>query len=178
MSHFAVRKLQATLAIGDPAHDKSAKGSVDAPIVGLVHAINAQADLATTSSCSGRVAVYHPDEDAWLLSVHGPITPEQLKACGTFANGTPLLKAEPFLMHVLCRSLEAGQRLLAVALEAGFRESGLVGTPVHTCIGARALTPGAVAKGVMLGIRTTSCAMQVPLTHAMLADGAPPPCMR
>jgi len=163
--HFAVRKLQATQAIGDPAHDKSSKGSVDAPILDLVHAINAQADLATTSSCSGRVAVYHPDEDAWLLSVHGPITPEQLKSCGAFARGTPLLKAEPFLLHVLCRSLEAGQRLLAVALETGFRESGLV-------VGA------AVAKGVMLGIRTTSCAMQVPLTHAMLADGAPPPCMR
>ena len=40
------------------AGDRSRKGSVDAPIVELVELINAQADVYTTSSCSGRITVF------------------------------------------------------------------------------------------------------------------------
>ncbi len=39
--------------------DLSRKGSVDAPIRGLVEAINAHSHHYTTSSCSGRTVVFH-----------------------------------------------------------------------------------------------------------------------
>lgn len=37
--------------------DLSRKGSVDAPVEDLVKLINAQKDLFTTSSCSGRIII-------------------------------------------------------------------------------------------------------------------------
>ena len=39
-------------------YDKSKKGSVDAPIIELVNYINRMEDYCTTSSCSGRFAVF------------------------------------------------------------------------------------------------------------------------
>ena len=39
-------------------YDKSKKGSVDAPITELVNYINRLEDYCTTSSCSGRFAVF------------------------------------------------------------------------------------------------------------------------
>ena len=38
--------------------DKSPKGGLDAPIVPLIHAINRHPDYVTTSSCSGRIALF------------------------------------------------------------------------------------------------------------------------
>ena len=49
----------ATLAkLSSGSEDKSPKGSLDAPIVDLVCCITDQPDFVTTSSCSGRIAVY------------------------------------------------------------------------------------------------------------------------
>ena len=43
--------------------DKSRKGSVDAPIEGLIELINSRGDVYTTSSCSGRISVFaEPNE--------------------------------------------------------------------------------------------------------------------
>ena len=43
--------------------DKSKKGSVDEPIVDLVSSINRMHDFCTTSSCSGRFAVFCANYD-------------------------------------------------------------------------------------------------------------------
>lgn len=43
--------------------DKSKKGSVDEPIVDLVNYINKTKDYCTTSSCSGRFAIFCADYD-------------------------------------------------------------------------------------------------------------------
>jgi|SRR5579871_2501352 len=39
-------------------YDSSPKGSIDEPIQDLIREINAKPNLVTTSSCSGRIAVY------------------------------------------------------------------------------------------------------------------------
>lgn len=43
--------------------DKSKKGSVDEPIIDLVNYLNRTHDFCTTSSCSGRFAVFCADYD-------------------------------------------------------------------------------------------------------------------
>lgn len=43
--------------------DKSKKGSVDEPIIDLVSCINRMHDFCTTSSCSGRFAVFCANYD-------------------------------------------------------------------------------------------------------------------
>ena len=57
------------------------------------------------------------------------------------------LKFEPMLLHIAAGSLETGQALLQLALECGFRESGLVVTP----------------KRVTVAIRSHSLALNMPL---------------
>lgn len=76
--------------------DCSPKGSIDEPIRSLVNEINVTSDFVTTSSCSGRIAVYvegspntkpgiSPESNAtstggkgggrWLFTSHSPIQP-------------------------------------------------------------------------------------------------------
>ena len=179
---FDAHKRAAMAALVDPREaDHSPKGGLDAPIAGLVGSINAARDYATTSSCSGRIAVFHfaaeadaeadADADAeahsrretkstksakgagtWLLAEHATIDVERLERALASIPPVPkksktLLKHEPFVMHVLCRSPEAAQAMLTVALEAGFRESGI-------SLGA---------SKTMLGVRTSANVLEVPL---------------
>ena len=58
MPTFAARKARALAALRSDAPDKSPKGGLDAPIAELVSFLNAQPEVCTTSSCSGRVSLY------------------------------------------------------------------------------------------------------------------------
>ena len=211
--------------------DKSPKGGLDAPIISMIHLINRHVDYVTTSSCSGRVALFagntddastadgdaasnmravsdgvdeHPAQapstaeepgaaggapaamaaaaaaapaapaaaapaaankgGVWLLAAHHTVTVDDVAAALASAPvaapsaNLVLLKHEPFVMHVQCRTLEAARRLLLVAIAAGFRESGI--------------TPG--AKKLMVALRTTSNVVSYPLVlgAARLYDGA------
>lgn len=66
------------------------------------------------------------------------------------------LKAEPFILHVLCASVEAACRLHRIALATGFRESGIV-------------LAGKRMDRVQVQVRTTSNSMACPL----VLEGAP-----
>ncbi|KAI9495415.1 methyltransferase TYW3-domain-containing protein [Zychaea mexicana] len=89
---FATRKHQVVSSLVETLdserRDKSPKGFIDAPILELIHTINKHPHYYTTSSCSGRVAVYcenrHNDDTStnkggiWLYVTHDPVTiPEQ-----------------------------------------------------------------------------------------------------
>lgn len=150
------------------AVDKSPKGSLDAPIVDLIHFVNEQADYVTTSSCSGRIAAFawmEPSKEGgtgdvgssatvkgggeWLLAEHAHINLPQLRAAlssDKVAGRSVILKHEPFIMHVQCRTVEAAQRLLQTAMASGFRESGL-----------------SAGKKTMVAVRTTAGLLEIPL---------------
>eukprot|EP00501_MAST-03F_sp_TOSAG23-6_P000694 GSMAST32.ASY1.ANO1.721.1 assembled CDS len=139
------------------AIDKSPKNSLDAPIVDLIHFVNKQPDYVTTSSCSGRVVLYHQKDtiekkggvNDWLLCEHSTVTMEQIRDSLTPipSDGIVFLKNEPFVMHVMCKDAYTAQMLLRVALECGFRESGLV-------LGR---------KKIMCAIRTTANVLSMPV---------------
>jgi tRNA wybutosine-synthesizing protein 3 len=84
---FVKRKEQVVSSLVeylDPEkRDKSPKGFIDAPILDLMHVINQHQDYYTTSSCSGRVAIYCPSMQddktttkggIWLYVSHDPIS--------------------------------------------------------------------------------------------------------
>jgi tRNA wybutosine-synthesizing protein 3 len=93
---FESRKSAILKQLAEDFGDKSPKGSLDAPIVELIHYINALPDFVTTSSCSGRIAVfrsgYHVAPDCegggsaskgtgtWLLASHAKVPVEELVA--------------------------------------------------------------------------------------------------
>jgi len=137
--------------------DKSPKGSIDAPIAALIAAINEHDDYVTTSSCSGRIALFETAVDdqrgRWLLVEHAPVTRAQVEAAlaapaADAASRLVTFKHEPAIVHVQCRDLPAAERLLHAGLRAGFRESGIV--------------LSASCK-VMLALRTTANCLELPL---------------
>ena len=157
------------------ATDYSPKGSVDAKIVALIQRLNALPNYATTSSCSGRVALYCHDggggrEDEgsaepgevgaesakgcgrWLLVEHGAVTAAAVAAAlrEAWPGATAVLKVEPFILHVQARDMASAVRLLAVATRAGFRESGIVA--------------GSSGRGkLIVAVRSTAGGMDSPL---------------
>ena len=96
MQGFLKRKADILAVIGDGEGDKSVKGSVDAPIRELVNLINRHESFVTTSSCSGRIAVFLQSnsvgdsegtpssskkkrgEGGWVLVRHRKVSPEEL----------------------------------------------------------------------------------------------------
>jgi tRNA wybutosine-synthesizing protein 3 len=119
--------------------DHSIKKSIDKPIEEIFNLLNTHPEYFTTSSCSGRIVVYNEGRsnkddseiDPWLLISHEEISFEQLKSSlssylekHTLANFVSF-KFEPMVMHVEARSLEGAQKLLSIAVQSGFRNSGI-----------------------------------------------------
>lgn len=61
-----------------------------------------------------------------------------------------LFKHEPFIMHVVCRDLDAAKELLQWGIASGFRESGVV-------LGN---------KKIVCAIRTTANGLEIPIAHS------------
>lgn len=156
--------------------DYSPKGSIDKPILHLIDVINAHHDLVTTSSCSGRISVFagirsdvHAKGIRWLLVRHGIIClSDVLQAIYDFSvsnansvssNNLLSIKCEPMILHIEARNVETARSVHKLAMDAGYRESGIT-------LGQRR---------VMIAIRTTSNSMEVPIQYQstrLLADHA------
>ncbi|KAH9253606.1 hypothetical protein BASA81_008442 [Batrachochytrium salamandrivorans] len=161
---FEQRKRSGIEAISVCELDKSPKGSVDLPIRDLVNLINLHRDYCTTSSCSGRISLFHTGGEEttakgrgfWFLALHrsleSPTELERALATGLAANPSPssitLFKHEPFVLHVLCRTVPLAQAMLLVARESGFRESGISSSNDNK---------------IILAVRTTSNVLEVPV---------------
>ncbi|XP_075548875.1 tRNA wybutosine-synthesizing protein 3 homolog isoform X2 [Dermacentor variabilis] len=90
--------------------DASRKGAIDSKIVDVTDQLNSFAQYCTTSSCSGRIMIFSGAED------------DALARTTNFAT----LKFEPFILHVRCHNLDAAQKLLAMSIGAGCRNSGIM----------------------------------------------------
>ncbi|XP_068963526.1 tRNA wybutosine-synthesizing protein 3 homolog isoform X1 [Petaurus breviceps papuanus] len=138
--------------------DLSRKGSVDEDVVELVRLLNAREQFFTTSSCAGRILLLDGGPEGrepqkqkrpWLLVTHGRCTAGDLLSALKEAQGDAVLKFEPFVLHVQCRQLQDAQVLHSVAVDSGFRNSGIT-------VGKRGKT--------MLAVRSTH-GLEVPLSH-------------
>ncbi|PAN14153.1 hypothetical protein PAHAL_2G388000 [Panicum hallii] len=156
---FARRKAAALAALSSPAPDKSPKGGVDAPIAPLLEVLNSHPDLFTTSSCSGRVSVLAQPQEGqgqgaakpkkkargggWVYVSHDPADPdavvEQLFGrSGSGAAGDELvLRFEPMIVAVECSDAAAAAALVAAAISAGFRESGITSLQKRAMVAIR-----------------------------------------
>ncbi|XP_058664869.1 tRNA wybutosine-synthesizing protein 3 homolog [Ammospiza caudacuta] len=159
MAAFARRKAQ-RLARPDP----SRKRALDARAAEVARLLNARESFCTTSSCDGRVMVTvregrerHGDDGTgiqkknctWLLVTHDPCVKGDVMTALKKATGDAVFKFEPFVLHVLCRELQDAQLLHSVAIDSGFRNSGI--------------TVGRGGK-ITMAVRSTHC-LEVPLSH-------------
>ncbi|XP_032048396.1 tRNA wybutosine-synthesizing protein 3 homolog [Aythya fuligula] len=142
--------------------DASRKGALDERAAPVVRLLNAWARFCTTSSCAGRLVLAQGGaaEDAerrgapkkgcvWLLVTHEPCRRDELMTALEKATGDVVFKFEPFVLHVLCRELQDAQLLHSVAIDSGFKNSGI--------------TVGRGGK-IMMAVRSTHC-LEVPLSH-------------
>ncbi|KAM9324664.1 tRNA wybutosine-synthesizing protein 3 homolog [Gastrophryne carolinensis] len=150
---FSHWKLQASQKM-----DLSKKGSVDKDIEETVRQINLQPCYFTTSSCSGRIIIIEENSDhsvvqkencSWLFVTHDLCGTDDQNIALQKASGDGVLKFEPFVLHVQCRTLEDAQLLHNVAIDSGFRNSGI--------------TVGKKGK-IIMAVRSTHC-LEVPLSH-------------
>lgn len=138
--------------------DLSRKGSVDEDAVEVVELLNSREEFFTTSSCAGRILLLDGSTDGsgvqkqhccWLLVTHEPCAKDDVMTALKGATRDAVLKFEPFILHVQCRTLQDAQTLHSVAVDSGFRNSGI--------------TVGKRGK-IMLAVRSTH-GLEVPLTH-------------
>lgn len=138
--------------------DLSRKGSLDEDIIELVQVLNRQEQFFTTSSCSGRIVLldggingfeFQKQNCCWLLVTHKPCIKDDVITALKKVNGDAILKFEPFVLHVQCQQLQDAQLLHSVAVDSGFRNSGIT-------VGRKGKT--------MLAVRSTH-GLEVPLSH-------------
>ncbi|KAM4727880.1 tRNA wybutosine-synthesizing protein 3 homolog isoform 1-T1 [Anableps anableps] len=146
--------------------DLSKKGSVDEDIKHVASLLNSCEQFFTTSSCSGRIILIdgvagssdvHKQNCVWLFVSHQNCTSDDLMSALSRSFGVAVLKFEPFVLHVQCRRLEDAQLLHSVAVNSGFKNSGL--------------TVGKTGK-IILAVRSTH-GLEVPLSRdgKLLVDG-------
>lgn len=130
--------------------DASPKGTIDEFCIPIINVINSHKDMVTTSSCSGRVSVFLEGVKAadstsivskgnhghWLFVTHDPkdlddwynsipFKYDQHKFPTDSTSRSILYKFEALILHVKCRDEETAQKLYILAMNNGFRESGI-----------------------------------------------------
>jgi tRNA wybutosine-synthesizing protein 3 len=129
--------------------DLSPKGAVDELILPCLELINSHKDYVTTSTCSGRIAVFADVKGAgrWLLCSHEPVDSSSLvellsDAASRTNVGQALFKLEPAILHVEARDVSSASALVTLARDVGYRESGLsVGSKGRVMVGLRTRSP-------------------------------------
>lgn len=113
--------------------DKSRKGSMDIKIKSLVEKINSLDDFFTTSSCSGRILISAIPESnkkndvQYLFCSHEKTNFRKIKtSIKKLPNEEVWLRVEPAILHIACKNIEKGSKLLNLARDIGFRRSGII----------------------------------------------------
>lgn len=146
---FEKRKAATLASIRSSVTDKSPKGFLDEPIIPLLETINHHPSYFTTSSCSGRISILSQPKPqlnasikkkarggSWLYITHDPADQELVISLLFPSQSTSIVDSvdqpselvfrfEPLIIAVECKDLGSAQFLVAVAISAGFRESGI-----------------------------------------------------
>lgn len=109
-------------------------GKADNDELGVLDLINHYESLYTTSSCLGRTCVLETKKEhdklgsRWLDKWHREITSEEIiEALRKNEKGVAYLQTECPILHVVSKDLEGAKSLLNIALESGFKRSGIHG---------------------------------------------------
>jgi len=115
--------------------DKSSIGSWDKPIEKLCKKINSLKNFYTLSSCSGRIVLIKnldkKQPGMFVFRSHEEVNfNEIMKALESAAKTreTLIFKQEPPILHVCCEKLEDAEKILNLARETGWKNSGIMST--------------------------------------------------
>ncbi len=132
--------------------DKSVKKSIDKSILNLCMYINQLPNYYTTSSCSGRICLSQTSDsktgDSWLYVTHYQTSLTELRPHIKVEKNTQLwFRYESFILHIACKTLADGIKLMKVARRCGLKKTSLLQLkepylveithtpPIHTLLG-------------------------------------------
>lgn len=115
--------------------DKSSIGEIDLPIVKLCEEINKNKKLYTLSSCSGRIVLIKnldkKQPGMFVFRTHEKIKTEEIFNALKKAEKTKetlIFKQEPPILHICCEKLGDAEKILNLARECGWKNSGIMST--------------------------------------------------
>ena len=106
------------------------KGEVDEPALGLIRKINGQKDMFTSSSCWGRIMLIDFAGEKGVSKFRGKwhrtVSFGEVKEALETAEGKQIwLRAEPLIIHVSCRNIQAAKKALEIKEKAGIKRGGI-----------------------------------------------------
>jgi len=93
--------------------------------------LNKSEDYISLSSCSGRIVliknVVKKGPGLFVLRTHDKVSFKELKkALNNYSGEGLVYKQEACILHVACRDLETSMKLLRLAQESGWKQSGII----------------------------------------------------
>ena len=121
------------------ALEKLRIGGADEEVAGIIEKINSSEDFFTTSSCSGRIVLISIPEIGAKRAAkfvgkwhRPPVSREEVQEAIKLKGGEGItegreiwLLSQSPILHVACRDLEKAKALLRIAIESGFKYSGI-----------------------------------------------------
>lgn len=117
--------------------DKSKQGFIDEDIKNLINLINKNPNYKTTSSCSGRIVLLKIPKIGkkykakWLYKTHKKANPKEIIKILKKEKHLHFLQ-EPAILHINCKNLESANKLLLLAHQSGFKNSGIISLKKNT----------------------------------------------
>jgi len=107
------------------------KKKVDKPIIPLLDYINSMKKYYTTFSCSGRTILLHEFgkrkiDNKFIVKEHGNVNLNKFMNINLDGlEGKIWLKQEPFIIHIVGKTLESAKKVLEIGMKSGLKHSGV-----------------------------------------------------
>ncbi|KAJ3221026.1 hypothetical protein HK099_003832 [Clydaea vesicula] len=142
---FHQRKVSILKEISQSTPDKSSKGFVDEPVKFIIDLINQNERYVTTSSCSGRIAIYkeslkHTKGGNWLFVSHSKVHHSEFTSdkvlrlvfgedCNNIVEDNDKedesfeANNQKYILHVECINLESAIAFMNICINSGYKET-------------------------------------------------------
>ena len=185
LMNFDNEKHKCLSAFSSTSFDKSPKGCIDIAVRDTCALLNSHPNYATTSSCSGRIAIFdhgpspnnnNPDSSIqnmnggkgsgkWLLSVHGRVSSSQVESALDYNNSDPPSPSpSPSLSAFTCM-LKHEPLLLHVMCRDMASASSLLTTSLSCGFRESGITVSNSNK-IIVAIRTLGLSLSIPVSRS------------
>lgn len=108
------------------------KGEVDTLLLPMITYLNSLSDYYTTSSCAGRISVFHDvgikKDNNWLGKWHHEVKFDGIKSAlrKIPRKGMVWFMYEPAIFHIVSKTLDSAIRIVNLARNSGFKKVGIL----------------------------------------------------
>ncbi|MFH1721395.1 MAG: hypothetical protein ABH950_02185 [Candidatus Altiarchaeota archaeon] len=105
-------------------------GLVDEALINFLDYVNELDDFYTTSSCFGRITllqdVGNKLNDRSIAKWHRKVSSNEVLETLKPVDGTLWFIFEPFILHIVSKTMDKAQSVIELAIASGFKRTGLI----------------------------------------------------